>query len=361
MKKDTGRCVAMTLDRILDEELRNLGFRTGGNRESREMTILRTLLRMQQGTPKHFSFSEIYHALQDHAPRTEPKKPWVHKALKFLQEKKLIRLESQESYRKRYIADVNTVMTGLEKLREERVLELEKKKLTINSELQRLVECECGMLARDLVHELTGESHTPSSRFIRGMDEFHRVTNSTIYERAGKNDVIRSIAIWVGAFGKESPERFMRVFEAARKGADVRYGLHPDMLVKGHLLQDDVSSSWITDTTRKLINCKEHGLSIDVRILSVDRRGYQFVSLNDEVMAFFVSESPITAAWITRSFNPDLIDNAIATFDEAWENSRSVLDLTPEDIKSFGAKPEDYLPSAVSDALRENSDHASDK
>ncbi len=215
------------------------------------------------------------------------------------------------------------------------------------------------MLARDFVNALTGEKHTPSSRFIRGMDEFHRVTNSTIYERAGKNDVIRSIAIWIGAFGKEAPERFMRVFDAAKRGVDVRYGLHPDILAMGSVLKEDVSTGWIKRTTRELVDCKEQGLNIDVRIQNVDRRGYQFVSLNDEVMAFFISESPITAAWITRSFNPDLIDNAIATFDETWEKSKSVLELTPENLRTFGARPEDYLPSAVSNALGENFDHAS--
>ncbi|MFW9800949.1 MAG: hypothetical protein ACFFD9_10965, partial [Candidatus Thorarchaeota archaeon] len=340
--------------------LRNLGFRPGGDRESREMTLLRTLLRMQNETSKHFSFSEIYHALQEHAPEAQLKKPWMHKALKSLEEKQFIRLESQESYRKRYIADVNTVMTGLEKLKEERVSELEKEMTIVKDKLRLLAECECGELARDFVTALTGESHTPSSRFIRGMDEFHRVTNSTIYERAEKNDVIRSIAIWVGAFGRESPQRFMRVFEAAKRGVEVRYGLHPDILVMGSVLKEDVSTGWLTNATRELVSCKQQGLNIDVRIQNVDRRGYQFVSLNDEVMAFFITESPITAAWITRSFNPDLIDNAIATFDEAWEKSKSVLNLTPDDIKTFGAKPEDYLPSAVSRALLENSDQAGD-
>ena len=45
----------------------------------------------------------------------------------------------------------------------------------------------------------------------------------------------------------------------------------------------------------------------------------------------------MTATWITRKFNPDLIDNAVASFDKAWKHSKSIMELTPKDYEALGA------------------------
>ena len=61
------------------------------------------------------------------------------------------------------------------------------------------------------------------------------------------------------------------------------------------------------------------------------------MSLNDQSTALIITENPLTATWLTREFNPDLIDNAIESFDKNWENAKSVFELTPEDFEKMGA------------------------
>jgi hypothetical protein len=56
-------------------------------------------------------------------------------------------------------------------------------------------------------------------------------------------------------------------------------------------------------------------------------------------MALIFTEDPMTATWITRDFNPDLIDNAVDAFDKAWKKARSLLDMKPEEMSAFGAEP----------------------
>ncbi|MBE0527383.1 MAG: hypothetical protein IH631_10600, partial [Candidatus Thorarchaeota archaeon] len=75
---------------------------------------------------------------------------------------------------------------------------------------------------------------------------------------------------------------------------------------------------------------------------------YNQVSFNNESMALIIAENPVTATWITREFNPDLIDNAVESFDKDWEMAKSILDLTPDDYKAFGAEPEGLIRKALS-------------
>jgi len=47
----------------------------------------------------------------------------------------------------------------------------------------------------------------------------------------------------------------------------------------------------------------------------------------------------MTATWITREFNPDLIDNAVKAFDRDWKKAKSILDMKPENMLAIGAEP----------------------
>ncbi|TXT54302.1 MAG: hypothetical protein BAJATHORv1_70002 [Candidatus Thorarchaeota archaeon] len=91
------------------------------------------------------------------------------------------------------------------------------------------------------------------------------------------------------------------------------------------------------------------GAKIDVRISDLTEPIYQFAELNKSSMVIISNASPITAAWMTRNFNPDLIDNATETFDEAWEQSISILEITSENFKKIGAS----LDTVLSKAARE--------
>jgi hypothetical protein len=98
-----------------------------------------------------------------------------------------------------------------------------------------------------------------------------------------------------------------------------------------------------------LVSLIEKGAPIDIRLNASTKKGYQFVSLNSESMAFMLTQRPVTAAWITRDFNPDLIDTAISGFDELWEQSRSITDFTLEDMQALGSKPTGVLASALAE------------
>ncbi|NHI82766.1 MAG: hypothetical protein EAX81_00495 [Candidatus Thorarchaeota archaeon] len=332
--------------------LQTLQLVTEEGKESRDMLILETILRMQKEPPVHFSFSEIFSALKVHHPSAKLKKPAVHKSLQWLLENQLVRLESSIKYRKKYLADANTLMAGLENLKMRLSKELQTKKRQTEKALKLVESCNCSELSQRIMTAITGRRASPNSRFMRGMEEFERVTDSTIYDRATEGDVIRNSLLWIGPFTEGATERFGRVVEAAKKGAEVRYASHPDLLLQSDKLKKDVSSDWIQHTLADFIAVRAEGKLIDLRIIDVDKKGYQFAALNNEVMAFFISEDPITAAWVTREFNPDLIDNAIADFDKRWEQGISIFEITEEKLRSMRINPKGHLQAVVLKGLK---------
>jgi hypothetical protein len=96
-----------------------------------------------------------------------------------------------------------------------------------------------------------------------------------------------------------------------------------------------------------LRDVREKGLKLDLRMY-VGPKTYNQVTLNKDNMALIIAEDPMTATWLTRDFNPDLIDNAVKTFDRDWKKAKSVLDMTPEDIKSLGIIPGELVSSVFS-------------
>jgi hypothetical protein len=73
-------------------------------------------------------------------------------------------------------------------------------------------------------------------------------------------------------------------------------------------------------------------------------------------MALVIADNPLTATWITRDFNPDLIDNAVKAFDRDWKKSRSFLELTPQDLQALGVQPDALISRIRNIDTEEQSD-----
>ncbi|MFX1483442.1 MAG: hypothetical protein ACFFCP_09655 [Promethearchaeota archaeon] len=314
------------------------GFLTGDRKESRLMGLLETILRIQQDPPLALSFSEIYDGLHSESPETKLSKAWVHRILKSLVEAQLIRLESPSAHRKKYIADVNTVMAGLEQLKARRIQQLEAQREEISNTLEEVGSFDCGELAQHFVKSVTGIRQKVSSRIVRGVEELHRVLRYNMLDIAGKGDKIRATVLWLAPFvGKGAMDRMMSFIEAARRGAEVRYLITEDMFRIEEMADVSSFAEDIVKFMGGLIELRKEGVKFDVRIYSGPKT-YNQVSINNENMALIISEKPVTATWITRDFNPDLIDNAVRAFDRDWKRAKSFLEMTPDDLKAFGVE-----------------------
>ena len=78
---------------------------------------------------------------------------------------------------------------------------------------------------------------------------------------------------------------------------------------------------------------RKGGPGLHIRLNPAGPKSHQFVSLNKEIVALWISESPPTAAWISREFNASLIDDIISTFDELWKKALLVRELLSSDME----------------------------
>jgi hypothetical protein len=326
----------MIEDKILVDALTLLGFKVGAEQESRSVTVLRAILEVQGNPPVPRAFAEIYESVVKENLDGKLSKAWVHRVLKPLIETKLVRVEGQSARRKRYVADVNTLMTGLEQLKTNRIGEIDTQIADLQTNLDNITRLDCGVLAQQLVSALTGKAQTPTTRIVRGVDELDRVLKYNITSVAKKGDIIRATVLWLTPLLKGGEDRMMKFIDAANNGADVRYLVTIDILGAQQMVDRDMDQGKMKGIVQGIYKMREAGLKFDVRVFP-GVRTYSQVSLNDQSTALVITENPLTATWLTREFNPDLIDNAVTSFDKHWESAISLFELGAEDFEKFGA------------------------
>ncbi|MFW9963598.1 MAG: hypothetical protein ACFFCX_08545 [Candidatus Sifarchaeia archaeon] len=346
----------MSKDDEISKALEQLGFMTGDKKEFRSMNLLSVILKLQTDPPIPLTFSDIYDQFVIEDPEITLSKAWVHRILKSLVEFQLVRLENPTAHRKRYIADVNTMMTGLEQLKNNRINELEGQKDEIDNALAEVRNLECGVLAQDFVQRITGTQQKIRSRIVRGVDELHRVLKFNMLDVAKKGDVIRATALWLGPFVEGAMERTMKFVETAQRGVDVRYMISTEVF-RIEELAPDISFNMedVMKVIQHLGALRKSGVKFDIRIYQGPKT-YNQVSINNENMALIITENPVTATWITRDFNPDLIDNAVKAFDKDWKRSKSFFEMTPKDLQSFTSEPGELIRRITSRNGRGKSD-----
>jgi hypothetical protein len=322
-------------DETLVEALEMLGLNVGtADEESRSIGVLRAILRIRGTPPAPRTFAEVYDSVLQENPEGKLSKAWVHRVLKPLVENQLVRVEGQS--RKRYVVDVNTIMTGLEQLKTSRINQIENELESLKANQDQISKLDCGVLAQRLVKSLTAQDEAPTTRIVRGVDELDMVLRYNITDVARKGDLIRATVLWLTPLLKGGEDRMMKFIDAAQRGVDVRYLVTLDILSAGELVERDMDPQRMGDIAQGIIKMREAGIKFDVRVFPAGKT-YSQVSLNDESTALVITENPLTATWLTREFNPDLIDNAISSFDENWKNAKSIFEFTADDFKKMGA------------------------
>ncbi|MFW9847215.1 MAG: hypothetical protein ACFFD6_10730, partial [Candidatus Thorarchaeota archaeon] len=306
------------IEEDLREALENLGLNVGtAEEESRTIGVLRSILKSQGDPPSAQTFAEIYDSLLKEIPDRKFSKAWVHRVLKPMVDIGLVRSEGQSAYRRRYVVDVNTIMTGLERLKTTRISQIDEELEALNLDRKQVTLLDCGVAAQRLVRALTGKDQAPTTRIVRGVDELDRVLRYNITDVAKKGDVIRATVLWLTPLLKGGEDRMMKFIDAAMRGADVRYLVTLDLFSAGDLVERDMDPQKLGELTQGIKRMREAGVKFDVRVFAAGKT-YSQVSLNTKSTVLVITENPLTATWLTREFNPDLIDNAVASFDKNW-------------------------------------------
>ena len=335
----------------LSDDLSIIGLRMGKGKESRVLTVLRAVLDAYEDQEDAVTFGEIYEILT-HESDFKASKAWVHRILKNLVEMGLIRLEVPDALRKKYIANLVSVVTGLEKLKDESREDLDSQIGVLKERMKRMKDVDCGAVAQEFVEFLTGKKQRLSSRFVTGVDELHRVLENNIHGPAGPGDIIRSTMSWSGPFMQGSDKRMMKYFDSAKKGVDVRWLV--DVVVFLSIDHSEAISVQIASRMlREVIYLQKAGYKIQINLYKGGST-YNQSSLNDEHVALIITEEPVTATFVTREFNKDLIDDVIRNFDDFWKGSVPLLGATPKQMEELGLLESPFLVETMKKLQKTN-------
>jgi hypothetical protein len=330
----------MKIDNDVKEALELCGFIKGERQESRLMSLLSAVLELQTEPPTPLEFGQIYDQLMISNPSLNLSKQWVNRVLNQLVESELVRLENPTSRKKRYIADVNTVMAGLERMKSNRMEEIESERQHLDKELEKISSLDCGALAKSLVEGFIGKEQKISSRVVRGVEELHRILRYNMLDVAKEGDIIRATVLWFGPFlDNTTRDRTLRFINAAKRGAEIRYFVSTDLFRFDSQVESMMRIEPLVDLMQNLVKLREAGVKFNARLYAGEKT-YNQISFNRQSTVLIIAENPVTATWITRDFNPDLIDNAVAAFDRDWAEGKSIFDLTLDDLEAFGVSPE---------------------
>ena len=312
----------MTSNQEISEQLASIGL----HQDSRALNVLRVMLQLIEENQEAVTTTQIHDAIKKIETQSDVSKTWIHKVIKSLTEMKLVRLESEHSYQKKYITNLETIVTGLELLKSQTMEELEGHQEDLDMKLKQVNACDCQELAENIFESVTGFKQKMISRFIRGLPEFHRVTNYSIYEIAREGDIIRNCMLWIEPFTTgDMMERLERLFVAAQKGVEVRYFVTEDILASDNFLANTIDPSMMKQFISHLVKVEKMGIKLDFRLYTGPKNTYQFASLNKDRIAFFLTQDPLTAVYFTSEFNPDLIENSVSEFDKYWKNAPNLF------------------------------------
>ncbi|MFW9920205.1 MAG: hypothetical protein ACFFED_11430, partial [Candidatus Thorarchaeota archaeon] len=188
------------LDDIDKEELGLIGFFYQNGFDTKAALLLQSMLKTQLEKEASLSFSEIYDAFSRENEGSKISKAWVHKLLRSLTELRLVAIEAITARRNNYNCDINTLSTGLGFMREQALQHVLQEMKDLKARDAKLKELDTTSLAQKVHESMTGMRKHPTSRFLKGLEEFHRVTDETIYQAAGPGDIIRNSVANVGPF-----------------------------------------------------------------------------------------------------------------------------------------------------------------
>ncbi|MFW9794702.1 MAG: hypothetical protein ACFFEE_10395, partial [Candidatus Thorarchaeota archaeon] len=234
------------------------------------------------------------------------KNPLIYRSLSWLEKEGFIEINRSE-HKHGYRAGISNIEVALEKLVSNSIREYESELKKIDSEIGRytMMENRIPSIVKSMVD--VGKKKVDKPVFAQGWKNIIKLLDDKVYMNAKKGDVIRITLDWLaqGKYGYTNKERLKNMERLYQKGIETR------------TIDHDRSEKKIRGVLKELLlDWRERGYKMEYKVYPRNDATYEFIARNAEGLVLVVSESPLSATWISRDENPDLVDDAIATFDE---------------------------------------------
>ncbi len=287
----------------------------GLERTRKDMVVLGALLKAQKTATEFIDFETIREQLALEEGSRKGKDPLIYRSLSALEKEGFVRIDKR-GHKHGYSSSIAIIESALGKLISNSVKALEMELKQVDSDVDTLSNMNTDTMASGVINLTAGKKKVEKPDFAQGWDNILKLIDYKIYKGVKKGDILRYTLEWVSHHDYMNQRRLKGFLKLLEKGVEIRS------------LDHDRNESVLRSKYRNIIsNWRANGLRSGYRILPKKVSTYQFIARNTEGIVLIVSESPLSATWIPRSANAELVDNAIEAFDRDYETGTDILEF----------------------------------
>ena len=285
------------------------------NLNSKDMTVLSALLKSQEDPKMYVDFDMIRTQLEVEEGGKKGKDSLVYRSLSTLEQLGFLQVD-RSGHRHGYNSNVMLLHNVFRNAIRERTKSFEKVLSELDMKIQTVSDINPEHLQGDLIGVLMGEKEFDKPVFAEGWENILHLLDEKIYKNLKRGDIVRITVEWLYKFDELTPSRIKFIENLLKKGVNFRGVEHVHGKAEGIEARKEVLKKWI-----------ERGYNPMYRITPRADSTYQLVARNGEGIVLIVSESPLSATWLPRESNPDLVDNALSSFDADFERGSDILEI----------------------------------
>ena len=278
----------------------------------KDIVILGAIVKSQNDPTAFVDFEDIRTQLAIDEGGKKGKDSLIYRSLSGLEKTGFIRVNRSE-HKHGYNTDVGLMHEVFRKAIREAISEIGDELGEIDSEIEQISNMNLKELASDMISLAAGEQKIEKPVFAEGWENVLQLIDDKVYSHVKKGDLVRFSLEWL------SRPDMITAIRADRLGK-----LMEDGVIFQGLEHNKVSKKQRELFKKFTLAYREQGYQPGFRICERKDSTYQFVGRDNEGIVLIVSEKPMSATWIPRSANADLVDNAIETFDADYDAGEDI-------------------------------------
>ena len=279
----------------------------------KDMIVLGALLKAQSEPTTFVDFESLREQLAKDEGGKKGKDSLIYRSLSWLEQTGLIQVD-RSGHKHGYNSNVGMMHEVLRKELRNKSSDLMKEIKALDAEIHTMSEIGADSLAADIVALAAGAHTVDKPVFAQGWQNIIKLLDDKVYRNLKKNDIVRFTLEWYDRPEELEEPRVDKIEEMLKRGVEVR-GLEHRKLEKKSFKR----------FAQKIKDFHQKGYKAGLRVCLREDSTYQFVGRNSEGILLIVSENPLSVTWLPRSANPELLDNAIQSFDKDYSEGSDVI------------------------------------
>ena len=270
----------------------------------KDMIILGAILKGQRDPTSYVDFETIRAQLAIDEGGRKGQDSLIYRSLSWLEKAGFIKVD-RSKHKHGYNSDVGLMHKVFRKKMKEAIKETKSEIRDLDSVIEVLTNMDSEDIASDMISISAGKHKIERPVFAEGWENVFQLIDDKIYDHLKRGGFVRFSLEWLSRPEMITPLRIERIGKLLENGI-IFHGLE-------HTKIDEEQQDLLKKFT---IFFREQGYQPGFRVSDRKEATYQFVGRNNEGIVLIVSENPLSATWIPRSSNPELVDSAIKTFDD---------------------------------------------